>query len=419
MRHGSTSQPHRILIIRLSSIGDCVLASPVVEALRERYPDAEITWAVQAKSASVVQGLPGLADILLWDDSRTRWPSLAKALWRTRFAGFDVALDLQGISKAGLFLGASRAARRVSGESARRISRWSSTEQVPEPEALHARLAYLRRASGLDIAPDAVERFFPRVPVTAIHRRFADEFLGRAGINSRHKLVGINLGAAHAIKRWAPERFAQVVDTLLREDAATRVVVFGAPADAPLFEQFETELAAIEAAKGVLASTRVEVDALVNGVRLGRNSGSASSVVDAGHEAVRPGGAWRGRVLAAVGRINLLQVAAVGERCCVVVTADTGPMHIMAAVGAPIVALFGPTSVERTGPVQKPDGQPIRVLDASDLTGLVRAPMNALEVPMVLDEVRAMLNRKVPVPVNGAMQTHANGHVSGHGHVVL
>jgi ADP-heptose:LPS heptosyltransferase len=389
-----------------------------VEALRERYPDAEITWAVQAKSASVVQGLPGLADTLLWDDRRTRWPSLVKALWRTRLARFDVALDLQGISKAGLFLGASRAVRRVSGESARRISRWSSTEQVVEPESLHARLAYLRRASSLDIAPDATERFFPRVPVTAIHRRFADEFLGRAGINSGHKLVGINLGAAHGIKRWSPARFAQVVDTLLREDAATRVVVFGAPADVPLFEQFETELAAIEAAKGVLPSTRVGGDSLANGFALTRIGSSAPCGLDGSHDEVRPGGAWRGRVLAAVGRINLLQVAAVGERCSVVVTADTGPMHIMAAVGAPIVALFGPTSVERTGPVQKPDGAPIRVLDASDITGLVRAPMDALEVPMVLAEVRAMLNRKVPVMASG-VHAHANGHSNGNGHVEL
>jgi ADP-heptose:LPS heptosyltransferase len=75
---------------------------------------------------------------LLWDDRRTRWPSLVKALWRTRLGRFDTALDLQGISKAGLFLGATRAARRVSYESARRISRWSSTEQVPEPTPLHA-----------------------------------------------------------------------------------------------------------------------------------------------------------------------------------------------------------------------------------------------------------------------------------------
>jgi ADP-heptose:LPS heptosyltransferase len=70
-------------------------------------------------------------------------------------------------------------------------------------------------------------------------------------------------------------------------------------------------------------------------------------------------------------------------------------MHIMAAVGAPVVALFGPTSVARTGPVQKPGGAPIRVLDATDLTGLLRAPMDALEVPMVLREARAMLGRKV------------------------
>jgi ADP-heptose:LPS heptosyltransferase len=313
----------------------------------------------------------------------------------------------------------------VSYESARRISRWSSTEQVPEPTPLHARLAYLRRASSLDIAPDAAERFFPRVPVTAIHRRFAEEFLGRAGINSGHKLVGINLGAAHGVKRWAPARFAHLVDALLREDAATRVVVFGAPADSSLFEQFETELAVVEAAKGVLPSTRSAGHTLANGITL-RNSingvlnGRASHSADGAPDEVRPGGAWRGRVLAGVGRINLLQVAAVGERCSAVVTADTGPMHIMAAVGAPLVALFGPTSVARTGPVQKPDGAPIRVLDASEITGLERAPMDALEVPMVLREVRAMLNRKVLVPANATdgsrdvAHVHANGHNNGH-----
>jgi ADP-heptose:LPS heptosyltransferase len=128
---------------------------------------------------------------------------------------------------------------------------------------------------------------------------------------------------------------------------------------------------------------------------LSNGDSTAHAPADSSTAEVRPGGAWRGRVLAAVGRINLLQLAAVGERCSVVITADTGPMHIMAAVGAPVVALFGPTSVARTGPVQKPGGAPIRVLDATDLTGLLRAPMDALEVPMVLREARAMLGRKV------------------------
>jgi ADP-heptose:LPS heptosyltransferase len=240
------------------------------------------------------------------------------------------------------------------------------------------------------------------VPVTALHRRFADEFLGRAGIGPEHTLVGINLGAAHAVKRWSPARFAQVADALLRDDPAVRIVVFGGNEDVPLLEQFETELAAVEAERGSLPSKRTATRGVKrtfsNGVALHGLSNGDSTVhaaADSSMAEVRPGGAWRGRVLAAVGRINLLQLAAVGERCSVVITADTGPMHIMAAVGAPVVALFGPTSVARTGPVQKPGGAPIRVLDASDLTGLLRAPMDALEVPMVLREARSMLGRKV------------------------
>ena len=171
----------KILIVRLSSIGDCVLASPVVEALRERYPNAEIVWAVQAKSAAVVCGLPGLSDTLLWNDARHRYRRLAGALWRTRRAHFDVTLDLQGLDKAALFVWASGSKRRLSGSSARRIALWSSNEQIAEPlkderHTMHAREFYLRRAAQLDIAPGAIERFFPRVPITALHRRFADDF---------------------------------------------------------------------------------------------------------------------------------------------------------------------------------------------------------------------------------------------------
>jgi hypothetical protein len=76
--------------------------------------------------------------------------------------------------------------------------------------------------------------------------------------------------------------------------------------------------------------------------------------------------------------------------------------------------------VARTGPVQKPDGAPIRVLDASEITGLERAPMDALEVPMVLREVRALMNRKVSVPAHsadgssGATHAHNGVHANGH-----
>lgn len=349
----------KILIIRLSSIGDCVLASPVAEALRDRYPDAHITWAVQSKSVQVVRNLPGIDDTLLWDDKKNRWRSLARALWRTRRARFDVTLDLQGLDKAGLFALASGAERRVTGQGARRIAHWSSNEHVQEGEKTHARQFYLRRASHLDIAPDAVERFFPKVPVTAQHRRFADEFLATGGFSPEHKIIGLNLGAAHAVKRWPAERFAQLANELLATDPAMRIVIFGAPDDAPLLEKFEAELARC-------AST---------------------------NKAVPSGGAWRGRLMVAVGRLDLMQLAAATERLSAFVTADTGPMHIAAAVGAPMVALFGPTDMERTGPVHKPGAAPIRVIDGRKITGLPRAPMEAIEVAAVVREVQELTGK--------------------------
>ena len=364
----------KILIVRLSSIGDCVLASPVVEALRERYSDAEISWAVQSKSVSAVRGLPNLDHTLLWDDRKTRIPSLLKTLWRVRRSHFDITLDLQGLDKAGLFLWASGSPRRVSGSSARRISTWSALEMVDEPaQTIHAREFYLRRASQLDIAPDALSRFFPRVPITSLHRRFANEFLEHAGFTEEHRVFGLNLGAAHAVKQWPPARFAALADALLREDTRHRILVFGAPADAPLLEQFETELAAIQQSRFHSGAS-------------GKTSPNAIA-----SNAIAPGDAWRGRVLVAVGRVDLMQLAALSERCSAFVTGDTGPMHIVAAVGAPIVAIFAPTSVSRTGPVQRPDGAPIRVINGRAISGLPKPSMEMHGVEAVRSEIHQLL----------------------------
>jgi ADP-heptose:LPS heptosyltransferase len=305
---------------------------------------------------------------------------------------------------------------------------------VSEPKTLHARLHYLRRAARLDIASDAAERFFPRVPVTALHRRFADEFLGRAGVDGTHQLIGLNLGAAHAVKRWSPARFAQLADALLRSDSSTRIVIFGSRADRVLLEQFETELAACEAQNGVVASSTAAPSAqhfkngsfgnnsFMKGLMNGKSNGARDDAQKNGaHDEslrgegfrgdlsslpVQPGGAWRGRVLVAVGRIDLMQLAAMGERCTAVVTADTGPMHIMAAVGAPLVALFGPTSVANTGPVQKPDGAPIRVLDGRAMSGLPRAPMDTIEVEHVLRELQPFLKQRGAIMMSSSNGAH-------------
>jgi ADP-heptose:LPS heptosyltransferase len=335
----------KILIIRLSSIGDCVLSSPVLEALRDRYPRAHLTWAVQAKSAPVVQGLPGLDEVLLWD-SKSREQGLKHALHRTWREKFDVALDLHGLDKAALFALASRARRRISGTSARFLANRMSNERVDENEFMHARLFYLRRASMLDIAPDAATRYYPRVPIQDEHRVRAEEFLRENEIDSSARLVGLNLGASETEKLWPPERFAQLSHALLEDDKNVRVVVFGAPSDTWLHQRFEIEFGRI---------THHDQE-------------------------------YSRRVTSAVGTLKLMEVAAVSQKCSAFISADTGPMHIAAAAGAPLLAIFGPTDSRLTAPVHKPGNLPVKILDARDITGSWPASMNVWSVSRVLEE---------------------------------
>jgi ADP-heptose:LPS heptosyltransferase len=141
-------------------------------------------------------------------------------------------------------------------------------------------------------------------------------------------------------------------------------VVFGAPADARLLEEFESELALLQP------------------------------------KSVASGSAWSGRLVTAVGRVDLMQLAAIAERSAAFVTADTGPMHVAAAAGAPLVALFGPTDVTQTGPVWKPGAAPIRVVDGRVLANIAKAPMDVIGVEHVLPEVRALCDRETSGSVN-------------------
>src|SRR5690606_19962107 len=145
-------------------------------------------------------------------------------------------------------------------------------------------------------------------------------------------------------KMWPPERYAQLASALLDERPELRVTVFGAPADAWLYKRFAIEFNRIR-------NHAKEMDP---------------------------------RIVSAVGQLNLMQVAAVSERCSAFISADTGPMHIAAAAGAPLLAIFGPTDTRLTAPVHKPGNLPIRVLDGRDITGSWPASINVWSVTRVL-----------------------------------
>ncbi|HEX9997097.1 MAG TPA: glycosyltransferase family 9 protein [Abditibacterium sp.] len=344
----------KILLIRLSSIGDCVMASSVVAALREAHPGAHIAWVVQSKSVGAVRGLEGVDEVFEWSDKNGRWRGFWQIARQIRRAHFDVVVDLQGLDKAALFMLASGAKRRITGESARRFPRKFATETVPEERKIHARDFYFGRVAPLGIAPDVAERFFPILPIKAEHFEFATRFLTENGVGSGDTIFGFNLGASVEVNRWAPENFAHLAFNLLKNPGA-KVILFGAPADTALLEEFQRSFAAL------------------NG------------------EKTEP------RVVVALGKTNLMQLAALSKKCECFLTADTGPMHIAAAVGAPVLALFGPARIWRTAPIQNPANAEIRVLEASKITGTWPAPMSAHSVESV---EKAMLEMSATKPEN-------------------
>lgn len=282
----------RILIVKLSAIGDCLVASPVARALRERYPAAHLAWAVQSKAKTVVEGNPFLDQIIVQEGGAR---GLMRALRAVRSGRFDAVLDVQGAFKSAPIVAASGARWRAVSSRAEPIARRAANLIVPiEGTPPHALEQYLRVASAFG-AGETERRL--TLQLGQDERFWAGEFWKKNGAPSR--VVALNAASARPIKAWPAAHFAALADAL--EARGVRTLWVGAPNDADLIRQIQ--------------------------------------------------GAMRHPSLSAVGQTNLRQLGALLERCALLVSADTGPMHIAAGVGTPVVALFGPTDPRRTGPI--------------------------------------------------------------------
>lgn len=289
----------KILILKLSAIGDCLVASPVARALRLRYPGAHLAWAVQSKAKAVVEDNPHLDETLVWNG---QWNDARRLIREIRARRFDAVVDLQGALKSAPFLTFSGAATRVISSRAEAIAQKGANFIVPMPSPPpHAAEQYLRVAGALDISPDAPRDL--EMGLRDSEHAFAAQFLAQNGFNSNgvdgaRKLLGLNPGAARAIKQWPPEQFARLGD--LAHQSGVQTVLFGGPGEEEL----------------------------------------ARKIADA----------MQTPPIFAAGKTNLKQLGALLQRCDLLVSGDTGPMHIAAGVGTRVLALFGPTDPFRTGP---------------------------------------------------------------------
>jgi heptosyltransferase-2 len=288
----------RILVIRLTALGDVLLATPAVRALREAHPQARIDWLTQAVYAPLLEGLPFVDEVLRYERTRDRGLGGTLRLFRTlRSRAYDAVVDLQRKPRTAIIAGASGADVRVAAH--RRTFRGLLAAGLGRDQPLRGPHQTKRYAAALSplgaglAEPGPLQiGLSPAVRVEA--EAEVDKLLGDA----RQPLVALAPGSVHATKRWSPLRFAEVGSALAA--GGRDLVLVGGPTDAAELDELRAGLGA-----------RPAIDAR-----------------------------WLG----------LPALAVLLSRCALVISNDSGPVHLAQAVGTPVVAVFGPTEPLRWGP---------------------------------------------------------------------
>ena len=286
----------RILIVRLSAIGDVIHGMPIACALRERFPDGFLAWVVEDRAAELLEGHETLDELIVLQRGWLKSPS---SVWRLRrrlrAMHFDLAIEAQGLTKAAVAAWLSGVKRRIGfgGIWGRELSPWLNTELI-DTDGLHAIDRNLRLLRPLGIDSPAV-RF--QVPDSPASRAAAESIVHRAGLDGRFALV--TSGAGWPSKLWPADRYAAVAIHLGRQWALPSLFIWG---NAEEQSRAQRIVAAAE-----------------------------------GHARLAP-------------KMTLLELAAVARRAAFCLGSDTGPLHLAAAVGTRCIGLYGPWPADKHGP---------------------------------------------------------------------
>jgi heptosyltransferase I len=305
----------RILIVKLSAIGDVVHTLPAAAFLKRALPEAQISWAVERRASAILKDSPAI-DELIEMDTRSLRKNLFSGATLASFSAqlghlqgdkkttrYDVAIDFQGLMKSGIVAKAAKAVRRIGFETRELrepFSRFFLTEQIQTSAIGHViekNLALARAV--IEAKKDSIPAYEFPIAVSPEDEKYVDEALSQR----LEKFAIINPGGGWVTKLWPAEKFGEVADWLWEECALVSLITTG-PGEEHL-------------AQAVQASSRTNT--------------------------------------AIPFPSTLKQLVALARRAQIFVGGDTGPLHIAAACGAPIVGLYGPTAPERNGPFDKRD----------------------------------------------------------------
>lgn len=346
----------RVLLLRLERIGDLLMTIDAIRDARRAWPDATIDLAVGSWNVPIARLIPEVSEVLVADapwlarGGTASWAAAIAAARAWRRRRYDLVVNIEPDIRGNVLAWLTRAPDRVgyaSGGGGALLTQASIYEPLTHASENARRL--IARAAGQPF-DTAASSSTPRLTVPASALAAADALLGAAP-----PLVGVHVSGGRESKQWHLDRFAAVARALATDRGAT-IVLTGGPADRPLVD---------------------EVAGRLEGVRIVRTDG----------------------------RVDLPVLAAILARLDVFVTGDTGPMHLAAAVGTPVVALFGPSNPARYGPRASIE-RIIRVDLPCSPCGRVRLPpercrghvpdcMDGITVDAVVRAARELLRERI------------------------
>ena len=289
--------PDRVCIVMMSAVGDAVHVLPVINALKRANPRTRITWVLQPAPATLVRGHRSVDEIIIFDRSKglMAFADIASELRKRRF---DLVINLQVYFKAGIVTGATHAPIKLGFDRARaRDMNWLFTNaKIPPHPVQHVQDQYFEFLAALGVSPEPVEWDLGPWPQ---EREWQREFT--ASID--RPIAAIVVATSKPEKDWMPERWAEVSDTL-HEKFGMQVVLVGG--------RSERELAA----------QRIVMERAKHKPRSELGSG-------------------------------LRNLVSILDASVLVLSPDTGPLHMSVALGRPVISLMGFTNPKRTGPYRR------------------------------------------------------------------
>jgi heptosyltransferase I len=288
-----------ILVVRLSAIGDIVFASPLVAALRRRWPEARIAWLVQPECAALLDRHPDLDAVIvcplrhwqrLWRERRYRelWAGIRTLRANLREHDFDLALDLQGLLKSGLLTWLSGARERI-GLGSREGSQWLMTRRLPrggDSKLIGSEYRFLAESLALPVA----DGFGMAVHYGEAEAAFAESVIARESLANGYAVLCPF--TTRAQKHWIEERWARLAHRV-RDELGLVPVLLGGPGDRE----------------------------------------AARRIADAADD----------QLIDLTGQTSLTEAAALIDRAALLIGVDTGLSHMGIAFDTPSLLLFGST----------------------------------------------------------------------------